>query len=606
MPVIPFREWTPDAADFGNPGSIVIKNALPGSTSYKPLSSLVVSTDALDARPRGAIEAVDASENVYQYAGDTSKLYSLSGGVWSDVSLGGGYSTGADERWEFVRWKEKIIATNFSDNPQAITMGGANFANLTTDFKFRHVGVVRDFVVTGYTFDGVDGTVRDRVRWSAINDESDWTVSATTLSDFRDLNVGGGVQAVVGGEYGVIVMEDSVFRMTFVGSPTIFQIDEVVPAVGSLAPGGVVRLGDTVFFPSEHGFVALRGGAQETFIGAGRVDNFFRGDLDQNHLSRVSAVADPRSSTVFWLYPGAGNTSGRPNKIIAYNRVLDRWGYAELEAELIWRSGGAAATLESLDDLNLGAELVSNGDFATDTIWTKGTGWAIAAGTATKTAGTAADLDQSITVLEDTYYRLEFDVSGMTSGTVTPDIGGTNGTAISSNATDIKETIRAGAGGDVRFEADSAFDGSIDNVSVKEIDDIDSMTISLDSDEFKGDAPLLAGFDPTFKSGNFVGTPYTATFETREQTLAEGRRARLNAFQPVIDGGTVTARVGSRNRQADNVEYTETLNLRASGRFTKRVNAGYHRFELTASGEWTDAIGVFVDRNMARPGDRRG
>ena len=589
MPVIHFKDWIPDAADFGNPGAVSVKNALPSSTSYKPFNSLVTDTDTLDNRPRGAIEAIDASENVYQYAGDTSKLYSLSGGVWSDVSKGGGYSTGSGERWEFARWKEKVIATNFSDNPQQITFGGANFSDLTTALRFRHVGVVRDFVVAGHTYDGTDGTVRDRVRWSAINDETDWTVSATTLSDFRDLNVGGGVQAVIGGEYGVIVMERSTFRMTFVGTPTIFQIDEVVPGVGALAPGGVVRLGDTVFFPSEHGFVALRGGAQETFIGAGRVDDFFRNDLDQENLDRVSSVADPRSGKVFWLYPGAGNSSGRPNKVIVYDRVLDKWGYAEIDAELIWRSGGSSTQLDDLDDQNLGTELVSNGDFASDTIWTKGTGWTISGGTGTHAAGTASDINQTVSVLEDTYYRLEFDVTGRTAGSVTPDIGGTNGTAISADATDIKETIRAGAGGDIRFEATSDFDGSIDNVSLKQIDHLDSMTVSLDSDQYKGAAPLLAAFDTTFANGNFTGTPYTAVFETREQTLAEGGRARLNAFEPLIDGGTVTARVGHRNRQSDNVSYTPSLTLRASGRFTKRVNAGYHRFELTVSGDWNDS-----------------
>ena len=168
MPTIPVAEWVPDASDFGNPGSVTVKNAVPGINSYKPVGSLAVETDALDARPRGAIEAIDSAGTVYQYAGDTSKLYSLTSGTWGDVSILGGYSTGSDERWEFLRWKEKVIATNFSDNPQQITMGGTAFSNLTTTLKFRHVAAVRDFVVTGYTFDGTDGTVR------GIGETSNW------------------------------------------------------------------------------------------------------------------------------------------------------------------------------------------------------------------------------------------------------------------------------------------------------------------------------------------------------------------------------------------------------------------------------------------------
>lgn len=604
MAVIAFNEWAPDAADFGNPGAIIVKNSVPGVNSYKPQKSLTISTDALDARPRGAIEGIDSAENVFQYAGNETKLYSLSGGIWGDVSQAP-YVTAVGERWEFVRWKEKIIATNFSDDPQSITFGGVNFADLTTDFKARHVGVVRDFVVFGYTNDGVDGTVRDRVRWSAINDETDYTVSAVTLSDFRDLKKGG-IQAVVGGEYGVIVAEDSTFRMTFVGSPTIFQIDETLPGFGTDMPGGVVRLGDVVLFPSTQGFVAVRGGASIDPIGAGRTDDFFRNDLDTDFLDRVSSVADPVSKRVYWAYPGAGNSGGTPNRIIVYDLAFNKWGFVEVETELVWRSGGTATTLEQLDDLNLGAELVTNGDFATDTIWTKGTGWTIAAGVATHAAGSASDLSQAVAITQDVYYRLEFDVTGRTAGSVTPKVGDTSGTAISADASDIKESIRSGAGTDVTFSATSDFDGSIDNVSLKDIDDLDSMTVSLDSAEFKGDSPLLAAFDTTFKNGNFTGVPYDATFETREVELNVGHRTKLNAVLPLIDGGTITGRIASRQTQTETVTYTSTLSPRPSGIFTKRVNARYHRFEVTVTGDWKDSIGIQIDRGWAPKGERRG
>ena len=351
MPIVPIREWVPDASDLANPGAILIRNALPGVNSYKPFPKLVTQTDALDDRPRGAIEEIDASRNVYQYAGDEAKLYVRSGTSWNDVSKVGGYSTGTAERWEFVRWKEKILATNFTDNPQSITFGGANFADMTTDLRFRRIAVIKDFVIAGNTFDATDGAVRDRVRWSAFNNETDWTVSPATLSSFRDLKVGGGVQRIFGGEYGVVLSEKSTFRVTFIGSPNVFQIDEVVPGVGAIAPGASARLGDQIFFWSEHGFIALSGGSTEQFIGAGRVDDFAETDLDESFLERMSAVADPRSGRVYWSYPGAGNVDGLPNKIIAYDKNLNRWGYGEVDTELVWRSGGVATTLEELDAL---------------------------------------------------------------------------------------------------------------------------------------------------------------------------------------------------------------------------------------------------------------
>jgi len=274
---------------------ITVENAVPGPNSYKPHKGLSSVSNALTNYPRGAIEAVDKDGNVFQFAGDETKLYELTAQTWSDISKSGGYATGSEERWEFVRFKEKVIATNFSDDPQFIAFSGSNFADLTTALTFRHVTVIRDFVVAGNTEDGTDGIVRDRVRWCAQGDETDWTVSATTLSDFRDLNVGGGIQRLFGGEYGLILSERSGFRMTWAGAPTVFEIDETLPGVGLLAPGAATRLGDNVFMASEHGFFAISGGASETPIGADKVDQFFRNDLDEDYLYRMSSVADPRS-----------------------------------------------------------------------------------------------------------------------------------------------------------------------------------------------------------------------------------------------------------------------------------------------------------------------
>ncbi len=491
MPTIPFAEWVPDSADLGNPGSPAIINAVPAVNSYRSHPSLVPTTSALTDRPRGAIEGIDKQKNVYQYCGDEDNLYVLSGSTWTDISkLATTYTTTEEERWEFVRWKEKIIATNYDDDPQQITFGGANFSDLTTALRFRHVAVVGDFVVAGNTYDGTDGAVRDRVRWSAINDETDWTVSPTTLSDFRDLKAGGGIQQIIGGQYGVILSENSVYRMAFVGTPKVFQIDEVLPGVGLVAPGGAAILAGTVYFPSEHGFVALRGGTQEQFIGSGRVDEYFSDDLDRDYLHRVSSIADPNSNRVYWAYPGAGNTGGRPNKIIMYDVGLNKWGHLETEIELLWRAGGVGQTLEQLD-------------------------------------------------------------------------------SISTN--------------------------------------IDTLGISLDDPQFKGSAPLLAGFDENFESGSFSGAGLTAVFTTREQRLHTGFKCALNGFKPLVDGGTTTARVGTRNKLADDVVWGPPLTQRSSGQFRPRgANKSFHRFELTVTGDFKDAIGVQIDPKDAPRSEGRG
>ena len=325
MPIIPCAEWIPDAADIGNPGTTVVINAIPGPTGYKPMPEHTVLTGALDARARGAIDIRDKNLNVYQYAGDAAKLYRLVTTTWTDSSIGGGYSTASEEIWDFIRWKNQVIATNFSNNIQFLELAGTTFANLTTDFRCRRLATVGDFVVAANTYDVTDGLVPDRVRWSGFNDETDWTVSPTTGSDVRDLK-GGPILKVYGGEHGVILSRDSVWRMSFEGAPTWFRIDETVPGVGTLGPGASSRIGNTIFSMAENGFHAITNGTGSTPIGTGRVDAFIREDLDSSYLHRITSVADARSGRVFWAYPGAAHTAGTPKRILVYDVGLNRFG----------------------------------------------------------------------------------------------------------------------------------------------------------------------------------------------------------------------------------------------------------------------------------------
>jgi hypothetical protein len=491
MPSLPFGELAPDRVDL-DPGMIDVRNAVPGPSGYLPFRELVIATNALGNRPRGAIQANDQSSTVFQYAGDSTKLYQNVAGVWTDKSKVGGYTTGTGESWEFLAWKNKMLAVNYSDAPQSITFGGGSFADLTAALRARHICAVRDFVVMANTFDGVDGDVPSRVRWSAFNDETSWTVSASTLSDYQDLKVNK-IQRIFGGEYGIIFQQDRVWRMLFVGAPVVFQFDEVLSGVGLIAPGAAVQDGETIYFLSGKGFFALESGTRATPIGAGRVDDFVRNDLDQSNLSRISSIADPSSKRVFWAYPGAGNVSGRPNRILVYDRAQDRWSIIDQELELLWAAGGTAITLD-----------------------------------AAASTGDPLDID------------------------------------------------------------DPAAD------------------ISFDDPRWVGGAPFLAAFDSTFASGSFSGSTREATFKTKEYALADGARTQLNGFRSLVQGGSVTAYVGTRNSLFEDVSFSDALTPRAEDRFTSRENARYHRFWLQVSGEWQHAIGIEIGRYDLRSGGMRG
>jgi len=110
------------------------------------------------------------------------------------------------------------------------------------------------------------------------------------------------------------------------------------------------------------------------------------------------------------------------------------------------------------------AEYVTNGTFGSDTGWTKGTGWSIAAGVASATTA-STDLSQTsaITLIAGYTYTITYTVT-RSAGTVTPSIGGTAGTARSSSAT-FTETIVAGSTQILAFTG-AGFTGTVDNVTV--------------------------------------------------------------------------------------------------------------------------------------------
>jgi hypothetical protein len=138
---------------------------------------------------------------------------------------------------------------------------------------------------------------------------------------------------------------------------------------------------------------------------------------------------------------------------------LDYGRWTRTDLELIEDTG------EPLD----GPDMLSNGTLATDTIWSKGTGWTITGGKGVKAAGVAAALSQTIYPLAGASYSVNFTVSARTAGSVTPRLTGgstVTGTTRTANGT-YTETL-ASVTGNTTFElyANAAADLSVDDVTM--------------------------------------------------------------------------------------------------------------------------------------------
>lgn len=373
---VKFAEYLPDLAPNDNQGVTVALNVLPSGDSYRSFPSMTIYSSALTARCQGAASGRDNTGIAYNFAGDATKLYNLSAAAWNDASKVGGYSTTAEDRWSFTQWGNQMLATNYSDDIQTYTMGSStDFANLGgSPPKAKYITVVRNNVVVANTNDTSDGAVPYRVRWSGVGDATAWTPSATTQSDFQDLDgEGGWCQQIVGGEVGTVFQERSIWRMTYVGSPIIYQFDEVERGRGTPAPGSVTKIGGAIPYLGIDGFYIFDG-QQSVPIGADRIDKTFYRDLDQSYIGRISSTVDPINKIIFWASPGQQNSGGNPNRIYAYNyapNAKKRWAYAEQDVEYIYRSMAEGYTLDGLDSVSASIDALL---FSLDSrVWTGNT-----------------------------------------------------------------------------------------------------------------------------------------------------------------------------------------------------------------------------------------
>lgn len=354
---IEFGEHLPDLPAFENPGATIAKNVIPLG-SYQPFLSQVVYSNALTARCQGAFSTKDSDGNSVNFAGDATKLYRMSSASYADVSKTGNYTTSQDDMWYFTRYNNRLLATNFLDPIQNFTVNSSSqFSDLAAAApKARYITTIRSFVLVGNTYDASDGNVPNRVRWCGLGDPTSWPVSATTQADYEDLDVSKGwVRQVVGGEYGVVFQERAISRMTYVGSPAVWQFDEVESGKGTMSPGSVIKVGNIIFYLGLDGFYAFDGN-QSIPIGANKVDKTFFSEVDLTYLNRICVSADFDKQIVYWAYPATGNIGGRCNKILCYNfspNATKRWSVIDgLDIEYLYTSLSEGYTLDSLDTIS--------------------------------------------------------------------------------------------------------------------------------------------------------------------------------------------------------------------------------------------------------------
>ena len=336
-----FGEWLPDQP--GVTGALTeAKNCIPVTNGFEPMQSeadlsgsagqTLLTTFAGKYAQTSTLFAAGASQ-IFKYNNSTRALAAMTTTGYTDVVS-----------WDVVQFGSVMLAANGLDKIQAVELNTSNFFDdvAAAAPTAKYITVVRDFVVAANEI-----SFENKVYWSDINDETNWTPSSTSQSDSQVIADGGDIMGLAGGEYGLVLLEKAIYRMSYIGSPLFFQFDAISRGIGCLSNGSVVQYNGLTYFLSNDGFYVSDGQTVKS-ISASKVDKWFFDNADPNSFNLMSSSVDPVKRLIAWCFTNVFASK----LILIYSLDTGKWSYAETTATAIATAITPPVTLEGLDLYN--------------------------------------------------------------------------------------------------------------------------------------------------------------------------------------------------------------------------------------------------------------
>lgn len=342
-----FGEWMPDQPSVS--GALTdAKNVVSQAIGYGPFPSPVTFSTSNAAEDLTTLYAAKQPDgNTALFAAGSTKIYTVSG-VGAITQVKTGMTTGTNDKVRFTQFGKTVISANNSQKLQAWTLGtSTSFADLAANAPIaKYITVVRDFVVVANTYESA-AQQQYRVRWSAINNETDWTEDVNTQSDYQDIPDGGQIVGIRGGEFGLVFLERAIHRMSYVGTPFIFQFDNISRGKGCMVAGSIAQYQGITFFLSDDGFY-MCDGQNVTPIGAEKIDRYFIDNASDSDYGSMSAAVDPIRKLVIWNF----KTIYGNRNVLIYNFKTQKWTYGDAGTDYLSEASTSSVTLEQLDDIS--------------------------------------------------------------------------------------------------------------------------------------------------------------------------------------------------------------------------------------------------------------
>jgi hypothetical protein len=214
---------------------------------------------------------------------------------------------------------------------------------------------------------------------------------------------------------------------------------------------------------------------------------------------------------------------------------------ADTTAETFGDAVSGATVSDPNGDGVYDGEHVTNGDFATDSDWTKGTGWTIntTTGVASHAPGASSNITQTLSLSPGATYVVTYDITAVTAGTVRAQFGGTVLGTSNGSIGSYSETFTAPSGSVVlTIGGGAAFDGSIDNISVRLANpdrSVNGNGLAVHGSITK--APVATGADLVaysgFSASNYLEQPYNPDLDFADGDFCVMGWFKENSLDPL-------------------------------------------------------------------------
>lgn len=336
-----FKDWLPDQPDLGNPGLTEASNMLPCASGFECYRPLNPSGATIPAQVTGAFRAYSNGVGSPIVGTLTNFLSTANNGTtWVTLPTASTIAS-VTEPWQFAQYEGLVLASRGATGLYYGTAGtistGTTMTAVAGAPSAAELAVIGQFVVLGNLDSGGAG-VESAVQWGPIDNptatwptpNSDTATAVQSGIQFLDANFGY-VSGLHGGDqFGVILQQMAVTRMTYVGPPAVFSFDRIAEGVGAIHTECSIKAGNVVYFISRNGIYSTDGVSIE-YLGEEKTARYLA-NLYYASASNptVRTGFDATKNLVYWgiSSSSAATSGGYIDHLLIYHILEKRFSHA--------------------------------------------------------------------------------------------------------------------------------------------------------------------------------------------------------------------------------------------------------------------------------------